>query len=99
MHRCSSLTVIGYIHKIFGRRRLIHWSIVTGPDLGDAKRGVPEQAGAQGLRRPLIGCRDNDPVGGWGGNPQTLQNSSICNINLWPLLASHKLVTIVLLFV
>ena len=35
--------------------------------MGDAKRGVPDQAGVQGPRKPLVGCRGICPAGGMGG--------------------------------
>ena len=41
--------------------------LIAGPDLGDAKRGVPEQIGVQGQRNPLVGCRGNAPAEGGGG--------------------------------
>ena len=74
----------------------------TGSDQGDGKREGAEQAGVQGARKALVGCRGNTPAGGGGGGgggeaPQTLQNSSTCKINLWPLVASYK--CLVVLFV
>ena len=43
----------------------------AGLDLGDVKRGVPEQARGQGLRKPLVGCSGKAPVreGGRGQSP------------------------------
>ena len=37
---------------------------IAGPDLVDAKRGVPEQAGVQALRKPLAWFKGNAPAGG-----------------------------------
>ena len=80
----------GFLNRpglVDGRR-----GFLNRPGLVDGKRGVPEQAGVgrweegvpeqpevQGSWKLLVGCR---------GDAQTLQNSSICKINLWTLLAS-----------
>ena len=55
--------------------------------------GEGEQTRVQGSRKPLVGERGN----ALNGAAQTLQNSSICKINLWPVLVSYKF--FVLLFV
>ena len=53
--------------------------------------GVPEQTGIQEPRNPLEGCRATLPTPTPHPPQPTLQNCSIREIILWPLLAFFKL--------
>ena len=59
--------------------------------------GFLNKSGPGGRVSPWLDARATPLFGGGGGKgefPQTLQNSSICEINLWPLLASYKLLVL-----
>ena len=57
---------------------------------GGWKRGIPEQAGVQGSRKPLVGCRGNAFAEEGGGGTKRPPPRRICKINWWPLLTSYK---------
>ena len=50
--------------RLAGDSQLAFQSQTAGPDLENAKRGVPEQAGVQALRKPLAWFKGNAPAGG-----------------------------------
>ena len=50
----------------------------TGSDQGDGKREGAEQAGVQGARKALVGCRGNTPAGGGGGEEEEAKPPRRC---------------------